>query len=323
MKEKNKKVKSKKPLFITLAVILVLLVGAIGYGYSMFFGKLNRSKLPQNDAELGIDSSQKAVEDKNVVNIAFFGLDRRNPDAGSRTDSIMVVSIDKDNQTVKAVSLMRDMYVPIPGKEDNRINAAYAFGGPTLAIKTINTNFGLGIRDYVAVDFFGLEKLVNRVGGVKIDVSSAEAKVLNDYLVELNRLNGDSVPNVQAGNRVLNGRQAVAYARIRYVGHGDYERTDRQREVLNQLFKKVKAQGVAKLPGTVSAMMPYVETNLSNTEILGLAMDAAKFNTDSLQQFRLPVDGTFKSQSIRGMSVLVPNIEQNKEKLHEFIYGMN
>jgi LCP family protein required for cell wall assembly len=216
---------------------------------------------------------------------------------------------------------MRDMYVPIPDKEDNRINAAYAKGGPSLAIKTINTNFGLDIRNYVTVDFFGLEKLIDKAGGVEINVSNAEASVLNSYMSELNRLNGDTEPGVKGGLQTLSGRQAVAYSRIRYVGNSDYERTERQRRVLNELFKRIKSQGVIKLPGVINTILPYVETSLSNAEILDLAMEAMKFNTNDIDQFRLPVNGMYTSQKIRGMAVLVPDIEQNKNKLLEFIYG--
>ena len=218
----------------------------------------------------------------------------------------MVVSLDRKSEKVKVSSLMRDMYIPIPGKENNRINAAYAFGGPSLAIKTINSNFGLDIRNYVTIDFFGLEALINKVGGVSIDVKSIEVPLCSV-----------SKPGLQN----LNGKQALAYSRIRYVGNADYERTERQRRVLNELFKKIKGQGAAKLPGMISTLLPYVETSLSNSEIIDLALEASKFNTDSIEQYRIPLDGTFKSETIRGMSVLVPNIEENKNKLNDFIYG--
>ncbi|TDT50835.1 LCP family protein [Fonticella tunisiensis] len=320
-RKRNKKNKRNKVL-IVLTIILAMIVGSAAYGYYTFFGRLQRKELPKTNEELGIQPEAAENKDSNIINIVFFGLDRRNQTSeSSRSDSIIVVSIDKTNQKVKMTSLMRDMYVPIPGKGNNRINAAYAFGGPALAVKTINSNFGLDIRDYVTIDFFGLEKLIDKVGGVKINISEAEATYVNGYLAELNRLNGNVVKGVKPGIQVLNGRQAVAYSRIRYVGRGDYERTERQREVLNQLFQKIKAQGTAKIPGLVSELIPYIETSLSNKEIIDLAMEAAKFNTSSIEQFRLPVDGYFKSQNINGMAVLVPDIEANKDKLHEFIYG--
>ena len=311
----------RKPLIITISIVaaVLLIFGGIYFYTSSMLNKIKKVQIPQKNEDLGISS--EPFEAKGVVNIVFFGLDRRNPDQASRSDSIMVVSIDNENKKVKVTSLMRDMYVPIPGKESNRINAAYAYGGPVLAIKTINTNFNLDIKNYVAVDFFGLEKLIDKVGGVQINVSAAEAKVLNSYLGELNNLNGDTTSNVKAGLQTLNGRQAVAYSRIRYVGHADYERTERQRRVLNELFKKIKAQGTVKIPGIISQLLPYVETSLTNSEILDYTLECMKFNTNSIDQYRLPVDGSFKSESIRGMSVLVPDMEKNKSLLHEFIYG--
>jgi LCP family protein required for cell wall assembly len=234
----------------------------------------------------------------------------------------MVISIDEKKQKIKVTSLMRDMYIPIPGKGNNRINAAYALGGSSLAIKTINTNFGLDIKDYVMVDFFGLEKLIDTVGGVKINVSDAEAGVLNDYEDEINNLTGSKVPKIKGGNQTLNGRQAVAYCRIRYVGNADYERTERQRRVLNELLRKVKQGGIIKLPKTISTLLPYVKTSLSVGEVLKLGLKAVGFKTDNIEQYRLPVDGTYKSQYISEMAVLVPNIEENRKKLYEFIYGI-
>jgi LCP family protein required for cell wall assembly len=315
----------KRKLFLIIPVALIItILGGIFYGYSIV-DKTKKTELPKDNKELGIAESaanDSKYKNDDIVNIAFFGLDRTSPDLASRSDSIIIMTIDNKNKTVKATSLMRDMYVQIPGKGSNRINAAYAFGGPLLAIKTINSNFDLNIRDYVTVDFFGLEKLIDKVGGVQIDVSDKEAKVLNSYLGQLNMLNKSNVPFVKGGVQILNGRQAVAYSRIRYVGNGDYERTQRQRDVLSLVFQKIQSQGIGKLPGTIEEIMPYVETSLSNSDIFKIAFDAGEFSSVSLKQYRLPADGTFKSQRIRGMAVLVPDIAQNKSQLLKFIYGV-
>ena len=313
----------KKKIIIVVSVIIgvVLVVAAAGgiYTFSLL-NKVKKQELPKTNEELGIVEKPEEKKDDSIVNIALFGLDRRNPDQASRSDSIMVLTIDNKHKKIKLASLMRDMYVNIPEKGENRINAAYAFGGPGLAVKTINSNFDLDIKNYASIDFFGLEKLIDKVGGVNINVSDAEAKVLNQYLKELNKLNGDTVPDVSGGEQVLNGRQAVAYSRIRYVGNADYERTERQRRVLGEVFKKASKVNPVSLPGIISTALPYVETSLSNGDILDLSMKAMKFGQDELLEYRLPVDGTFKGQKIRGMSVLVPDIEENTKLLHKFIY---
>lgn len=267
-------------------------------------------------------SDLKKIKNSGIINIVFFGLDTRSPNKNSRSDTIMLVSIDEKKQKIKVTSLMRDMYIPIPGKGKNRINAAYSFGGPSLALKTINTNFGLDIRDYVTVDFFGLEKLIDVIGGVNINVSDAEAKEINSYLDEINNITGKKVPPIKCGTQILNGRQAVAYCRIRYVGHADFERTERQRRVLNELLRKIKQNGITRLPKTISTILPYVRTNLSVGEVLKLGIKGINLKTDNIEQYRLPVDGTYKSQKINGMDVLVPNIDENKKKLYEFVYGI-
>jgi LCP family protein required for cell wall assembly len=313
----------KKKIIIVVSVIIgvVLVVAAAGgiYTFSLL-NKVKKQELPKTNEELGIVEKPEEKKDDSIVNIALFGLDRRDPDQASRSDSIMVLTIDNKHKKIKLASLMRDMYVNIPEKGENRINAAYAFGGPGLAVKTINSNFDLDIKNYASIDFFGLEKLIDKVGGVNINVSDAEAKVLNQYLKELNKLNGDTVPDVSGGEQVLNGRQAVAYSRIRYVGNADYERTERQRRVLGEVFKKASKVNPVSLPGIISTALPYVETSLSNGDILDLSMKAMKFGQDELLEYRLPVDGTFKGQKIRGMSVLVPDIEENTKLLHKFIY---
>ena len=308
----------KKIIFIVIGIFVLAAAGTAFYVHSAL-GLVHRAELPVNDSDLGItpapteNTAQSSTgqdntkaESSEIVNIALFGLDRRNPDEASRSDSIMIVSIDGKTRNIKITSLMRDMYVQIPGKQDNRINAAYAFGGPALAIKTINTLFGLDIKNYVTIDFDGLTNLIDKVGGIEINVKPEEVN-----------LTGVS----SAGQQNLNGKQALAYSRIRHVGNADYERTERQRNVLNLLYRKIRSQGLLKLPGLITELLPYVETSLTDSDILKYSLNVAGFNAENLQQFRLPVDGTFTSSTIRKMMVLVPDIEKNKEKLHEFIYG--
>lgn len=316
---------------ITLMVIIFVGVFSFNRAYVVTASKWESDieigkKKPAGNQTVPQKEPPKAVFDQNkinnsgIINIVFFGLDGGNRNGYSRSDSIMVVSIDEKRNKLKVTFLMRDMYVPIPGKGSNKINAAYANGGPSLAIKTINSNFGLNIKDYVTIDFAGLEKLIDMLGGVEVKLSKAEADTINRDEAQNNSLQG-STGLLTAGNQKLTGSQAVKYCRIRYVGNADFERTERQRRVLNELLKKLKEMGVTKLPETVSAMLPYVKTSLSPGEIVKLGIKGIGLKTNGITQYRLPVDGTYKSQYINKMAVLVPDIELNKKKLLEFIYN--
>jgi LCP family protein required for cell wall assembly len=315
--------KKKKTLILILIAIALLLILAVAIHSCTLLGKINIKELPESDEELGIckvpeknygdnytgsDDLEKNSGGTKITNIALFGLDRRNPDESCRSDTIIILSLDGKNEKIKITSLMRDMYISIPGREETRINHAYSYGGALLAIKTINTNFELDIRDYITVDFNGLAKVIDQIGGIEVDIK--------DY--EISEIEGVT----KSGLQKLSGDQTVMYARIRHKGNADYERTERQRNVLSILYRKISSQGITKLPGTVSALLPYVETSLSKTQIMNFVMEAAGYKTEDLEQFRLPVDEHFKIQTIRGMYVLVPELEENKELLKEFIYGV-
>lgn len=315
----------KKFLIITLTVLIVALVGTGIYAYSLLNGITRTSLAESTPEDLGISDSAPKEEDTGVVNVLLFGIDRRDPnEKGSRSDAIMIATVDKKHQKLKLTSLMRDMYVSIPGKPDHKLNSAYAFGGPALAIKTVNTNFDLNIKRYATVDFFGLENIIDTLGGVEIDVKKGEVKYINQYLDELNSIDqsGKKSPYVtDAGLQTLDGKQAVAYCRIRYVGRDDFERTERQRRVLAQLFEKAKDINVTDAPKLASAIFPYVETNMTNTEIITLGTAVLGFKDKTIYQYRIPADGTFTSPTIKKMSVLVPDFDANKKLLHEFLYN--
>lgn len=255
--------------------------------------------------DLSILPSAPLPKDTGITNILLFGLDRRASNEGARSDVLMIATIDKKNNQVKLTSLMRDMYVPIPGRQDNRINTGYIFGGPTLAIKTVNQNFDMNIEHYVTIDFFGFEQIIDILGGVEVTVTAGEATIIGL----------DS-----AGTYTLDGDLALSYSRICEIG-GDYERTDRQRLVLNTLFNRTKTVSLLKVPELLTNILPYIETNLSKGEMLALVKSILDSSSNPIQDLRLPLEGAYKSQRIRNMAVLVPDLESNTAALHEFIYG--
>lgn len=315
----------KKGVKITIAVIvsIILLLVAGGTIYTnSILGKIKKTELPKGNDSLGI-SEKKVVEkekykDKDVINIALFGRDG----SDERTDSIMVLTIDKINKTVKLTSLLRDMYIDLPGQGMGILNHAFMKGGSELAIKTINSNFGLDVQDYVAVNMDGFIHLVDLVGGVEINVEAEEIPYINSTAQAMAKERKyEAFKDVtKTGVQKLNGPQAMAYTRIRKVGR-DFGRTARQREVLNYVFKELKGQGALKALGAMTDILPYVETSLSNKDIIGLGTTLMGLDTNSIEEFRLPVNDAYKDEVIQGMFVMTIDLETNRNKLHEFIYG--
>lgn len=310
--------KKKKPFSILLVLFIILVLGGVG---AFYFSTKNikRIDIPKSDKELGIKNS---TTNKDIINIALFGVDRRSQNERGRSDSIMIASINQKNNTIKLTSVMRDTAVAIEGHGKEKITHAYAYGGPVLAIKTLNENFDLNIRDYVTVDFFRLHEIVDAAGGVLIDVQPDEVKYINAYLKELNHLEDRATTKdyiSQAGPQTLNGRQAVSYSRIRYTSGGDYERANRQRRVLVGVLNKIKQENPTKALQIVTKMLGFVETSLDNGKILSLAKDAVNYNPDSIQQYRVPVDGTFTTGTVDKMWVIKADLEKNTQLLHEFI----
>ncbi len=323
----------KKVLVGVLGVLLVVLIGIGGYIYRIIDAISEAEQMARENPQwkeweddsdnFGIPEEAPPEKDTEVINVLLLGTDRRNPNENGRSDAILIATLDKKNGQLKLTSIMRDLYVSIPGRKDNRINAAYSFGGPKLAMQTINQNFNLNITRYVTVDFFGLEEIINAMGGVDIDVKEKEVKHLNNIIAQLNDLdkkNRTSPGITKAGLQTLNGRQAVAYSRIRKVGHGDAERTERQRRVLSAMFNKMKSINPLKLPDLVASIIPYADTNIPISEIITLGTSVLGVKDKHIYQYRVPADNTFSSQRIRGMAVYVPDIEKNRELLHQFLY---
>lgn len=305
-KNKNKKVRTGRQIFrkaflIALVVFTILGLGAV-YIYRLL-DKMNPVDISKDDVDLGI--SEDVVENKNIINIALFGVDRRSAKEIGRSDSIMIATLDKESKKIKLTSLLRDLYVEIPGRGMDKLGHAYAFGGPQLAIKTINTNFDMNIREFATVDFDSFEKIVDILGGVEIDVKPSEVK---------------HVQVSTSGPQLLNGKQTLAYSRIRKVGT-DYARTDRQRLVLEKIINMGLKAGVTKYPKLLSTVLPYVDTSISKTEALSLGTSTLTSGIRNIDQYRIPVNGYVKNQMINGKSFEVPQtLEDNVRFLHKFIY---
>jgi LCP family protein required for cell wall assembly len=316
---------AKKALKVILSITLLCLIAAGAYIYTNL-NQIKKKTLSDNNADLGItkivQSSAKKEDDNKIVNIALFGIDTgRAKYEAAHSDAIMILTIDKLHKKIKLSSIMRDAYVNIDGHEMNKINTAYAFGGPELAVRTINENFDTDIKDYVTVDFAGLSNMIDAVHGVDINVKQYEIKEVNKYAKEVAQIKKEKfIPVKKSGMQTLDGNQAVAYARIRKVGNGDFERTERQKEVLTALLYKIQKQNPAKYPFIVSKFLPYVETSMTNGDILKTGLDAYGLGLSKIYWMRFPEDGYYKGKIINKIWYLTFDLKETKDHMHNFIY---
>ena len=254
-------------------------------------------------------------------NVLLLGCDSYTKNSYQRTDSMIIVSINQTTGKVKLTSLMRDTWIPVPGsKKHRKLTELCAVGGPELTIRAINESFGMNISDYALISMEGMAEIIDLVGGVELDVTEAERKALNAGLFNLSSLSGMEKLE-QSGEGVhLNGNQATAYARIRKID-SDYVRTERQRTVLIAIAEKIKNGASASTLLTVATtLLNYVDTNLSLSEIMAIASAGLQLDMDSVEQFRVPADGTFESGMYGSVWCIKPNFEKNAKLLHSFIY---
>lgn len=266
-------------------------------------------------------SNNSSIE--NIKNIALFGVDSRDlNEKGSRADSIIVLTINYETEEIKMTSFMRDMLVDINGRGLDKLNHSYSYGGPKLAMKTLNENFGLNIDDYITVNFFSLSKIIDKLGGVEIELDNEEVNLINQYIKEVESIEG-KVDNLKSSGLVtLNGAQAVAYSRIRYHGNGDYERTERQRTVLSAIVKKVDNSSLVDLSSLATFAINNTDTSLSIAESLNLAKDYKTIPFTSPQKERIPREGSYTTGIQKnGMWAMNVNIEREKEYLRKWIYS--
>ena len=302
-----------------LMIFLILILGIVGLIGGVIWALFNKVDVVNFDKfDLGANIYLNDEFDY-IRNIALFGVDQADGEGG-RSDAMMIATIDKKNKKLKLTSLMRDSYVQIPGHGGNKLNAAYAFGEEALVIKTINKNFSLNIEDFVTVDFSSLPKIVDKVGGVDIEIDSAEIKHLNNYISDLNSRTGTNSPYIDTtGIHRLNGVQAMAYCRIRYTAGDDFKRTERQREVLEQILNNLFDLSTLKYPGLLNTVFPMVKTSLSMGDIMGMGKDIL-FIGNNLEQNRFPTDQDYVPKTINGQSCLTFNQDATKEKIHKWIF---
>lgn len=257
----------------------------------------------------------KLIDDKDVINILLIGQDRREDEERQRSDSMIICTLSKNSDKILLTSLMRDLYVDIPGYGENRLNAAYALGGMELLDETIEQNFGINIDGNVGVDFDGFISAISVIGNLDIELRQEEADKINENI--------PNPGNLVEGINSMNPEQLLDYARLRKVGNKDYERTERQRKVLMKAFEKVKDSGLAEMVKLFNKVYPYLEIDMEYKDILTCISYVVFKDIDEIDSQRVPIDNAFKDEKIRGMQVLVPDLELNRQYLYETIYGVN
>ena len=316
--KKPKKRKSKLKRFL-LAAILILALAGIGLYQlvGVVYDKLEFQEIAS--------VSDRPLQRDGVVNILLIGNDSRQNGDDGRSDAMILLSISRKTRTIYMTSLLRDMYVDIPGKGGNRLNAAYSFGGAELLMETVEKNFDIPVSRCMQVNFEAFANLVDAVGGVDLELSTEEIEYVNGYLVEYNMLTDrpqgtDNMDPSVSGMVHLNGPQALAYCRNRYLGT-DFGRTERQRKVLTEVIKKLPGAMVTNGSGVIDGLMPNLTTNLTRMECFRLSLMAGRLLTYDIVSDNIPQPGTYKDANIRGMAVLEVDFEENIKYLREKLYG--
>lgn len=323
--------------------VLTLLIVAGGYIWHLL-GYYNRKdfsdeEVTYQDEQFDTDGEDKGYEEmdpekiiwkkygelkkvEGITNILLFAEENQDDASRGRADVIIIATIDTNNDSLKLTSIMRDTYVQIPGYRDNRINSSYKTGDVPLLEETIKENFNIEVDGYVKVDFDSFTDIIDALGGVEVTLSADEATWLNDG----NHIRNKKYRNLTAGTHVLNGSQALGYSRIRYVKtpnglNSDFGRIWRQKHILLQVFNKYKDQDLLDILDMAPDILKKIQSDYSRTELLSLVKTVMDLDVKEIETFAIPVKNGYSPKKIRGMDVLVPDLQVNNDALSEFIYN--
>lgn len=249
------------------------------------------------------------INSDGVIKILLLGADVRDDGSRGRSDVIMLATLDEKSGELSLTSIQRDTYVQIPGYKDNRINAAYAFGGTKLLKQVLELNFGLTVDGVIVIDFTRFEQLIDTLGGVEITLTEKEVQYLNDRGGHL-----------KVGKNRLSGKWALAYSRIRKID-SDFGRTNRQRTVMDALFQAYRGISLSEIPGMLNTILPMISTDMSDSQLISYATKVLSAGATDINSFSIPFSGAYKNQVIRKMQVLVPDLQKCRDALQQHIYG--
>ena len=301
-KKKGRKLKAFGIAVLILLILLVIIIGGTFWFISNKLGRMQQVNLNENDLNVSAEAAENL---SNFRNIAIFGIDSREDtySKGNRSDCIIIASMNNDTKEVKLVSVYRDTYVQIEGHGLDKITHAYSYGEAPLAIKTLNTNFDLNIKEFVTVNFDAVKDIVDDIGGISMNITDEEVS---------------QIPGLtKAGTYNLTGEQALAYARIRHAEGGDYKRTERMRDVLTAVFDKVKTFNISQLNQFIDEVLPKVYTNITASDVFSMIPSLTSIKiTDS-------IGWPYETKGItldRWYGVPV-TLESNVTRLHQELFG--
>ena len=314
MSKKKKKWSTTKKVVLSLLAVLVILVGTVLGFYQHVKNKIYIEKEPSISK-----SDTEFQEVKGITNVLLIGVDARDLDEPCRSDSMIIATIDNNNKKVKLTSLFRDTLVDIPGHGEAKLNSAYMLGGPELLLETVKETYNVSIDKYIIINFWGFETIVDYIGGIEVDVKDYQLEELNKYIGE--STGGNDCPVEKAGIQTLNGKQALSYARIRYNVGDEYERTDRQREVIFKVIEKLQNTKPSKYLGIMNTMLEYIKTNIDPLEALNMAYTIYKFPSLDVEQLQIPLVALSETRNYKELgSVFLMDRLQNASVLYNFIY---
>ena len=322
MRNNGKKKNSGLKVFgIIVLVLIIILVGIIGFTYFFVTSKLN--KIQKVDIDVSqLDISEEVEQNlSGYINIALFAIDSRSNEdygEGNRSDGIIIASINNDTKEVKLASVYRDTYVQIEGHGLDKITHAYSYGEAPLAISTLNTNLDLNIKEFVTVNFDAVAEAINELGGVTITVDSQEVNYINQYIKETSKVTGISTNQLSApGTLTLDGVQAVAYARIRYTEGGDYKRAERMRTVVEATFDKLKTKSLTEINSFVDNILPKIYTNISTNDMIAMIPDLTKYKVSDSIGWPYETRGI----TLNAWYGIPITLESNVTRLHQELFG--
>ena len=323
-KERARKKRNKILLIVVELFVLVIMVFVL---YGVVQGsKVGKHDMKEEDIVINpeVKEREETTKMKGYRNIALFGVDYTTGALAknTRSDTIMIASINLDTGECKLVSVYRDTYLNLSNDSYNKCNSAYAKGGPEMAISMLNMNLDMNITDFVTVGFAGLADTIDALGGVMIDVDEAEINHLNSYQFTMaQQLKKEYKEVTQTGYQRLNGLQATAYCRIRYTAGDDFKRTERQREVLMAVAEEAKKASPATLNEIANSVFNEVYTSLDLAEIIELLGEISNYEIVDQAGFPNEQYRTTGNIGSKGSCVIPVDLTENVEWLHGFLFG--